>query len=142
MNLKLVTSIILIAIITSCSVNNEDDKPQVVRSEWHLKNVSGGLEGVNNDFDFNQVIWLFNESQSSLTVLNNNTNAVEDGLDSGTYIYALLDDGNNIFLIIDDNEFGSLTISNNILTIDQNITSNGSSADGFIYTFQLVETIE
>lgn len=142
MNLKFLTSIILIVIITSCSINNEDNKIQVLRSEWHLKNVSGGLEGVNNDFVLNQVIWMFNEPQSSLTVLNNNTNTVEDGLDSGTYTYALLNDGNNTFLIIDDGEFGGLTILNNILTIDQNITSTGSGADGFIYTFQLVETIE
>ena len=142
MNLKFVTSFILIVIITSCSINNEDDKIQVLRSEWHLKNVSGGLEGVNNDFVLNQVIWMFNEPQSSLTVLNNNTNAVEDGLDSGTYTYDLLDDGKNIFLIIDDNEYGGLTISNNILTIDQNLRSTGTGADGFIYSFQLVQTIE
>lgn len=142
MHLKFLTSIILIVISTSCSINNENNKPQVVRSEWHLKNVSGGLEGVNNDFVLNQIIWIFNESQSSLTVLNNNTNAVEDGLDSGTYTYALLNDSNNTFLIIDDNEFGGLTILNDILTIDQNITSTGSGADGFIYTFQLVETIK
>ncbi|MFH6768349.1 hypothetical protein V8G56_06355 [Gaetbulibacter aquiaggeris] len=43
MNLKFLTSIILIVISTSCSINNEDDIPQVLRSEWHLKNVSGGL---------------------------------------------------------------------------------------------------
>ena len=142
MNLKVLTSLIFIVILTSCSIKNEDDKPQVVRSEWHLKNVSGGLAGVNNDFDFNQVIWVFNESQGSLTVLNNNTNAVEDGLDSGTYNYSLLDDGNNTFLIIDDNEFGGLIILNNNLTIDQNLTSTGTGADGFIYSFQLVQTIE
>ena len=133
---------IFVVIITSCSINNDDDKPQVVRSEWHLKNVSGGLAGVNNDFDFNQVIWMFNELQGSLTVLNNNTNAVEDGLDSGTYNYSLLDDGTTTFLIIDDNEFGGLIILNNNLTIDQNLTSTGTGADGFIYSFQLVQTIE
>ena len=138
MNYKFLTSLILFVIITSCSINNDDDKPQVVRSEWHLKNVSGGLAGVNNDFDFKQVIWVFNELQGSLTVLNNNTNDVEDGLDSGTYNYSLLDDGNNTFLIIDDNEFGGLIILNNNLTIDQNLTITGTGADGFIYSFQLV----
>jgi len=85
---------------------------------------------------------VFNELQGSLTVLNNNTNDVEDGLDSGTYNYSLLDDGNNTFLIIDDNEFGGLIILNNNLTIDQNLTSTGTGADGFIYSFQLVQTIE
>lgn len=142
MKYKFLISLILIVIIASCSINNDDDKPQVVRSEWHLKNVSGGLAGVNNDFDFNQVIWVFNELQGLLTVLNNNTNAVEDGLDSGTYSYSMLDDGTNTFLIIDNSEFGGLTITNNNLTIDQNLTSTGTSADGFIYSFQLVQTIE
>ena len=142
MNYKFLTSLILFVIITSCSINNDDDKPQVVRSEWHLKNVSGGLAGVNNDFHFNQVIWVFNELQGSLTVLNNNTNAVEDGLDSGTYTYSILDDGTTTFLIIDENEFGGLIILNNNLTIDQNLTITGTGADGFIYSFQLVQTIE
>lgn len=142
MKLKIFRSLIFIFIMTSCSINNEDAIPQASRSEWHLRNVSGGLAGVNNDFDFNQVIWMFNEPLSSLTVLNNNTNAIEDGLDSGTYAYSILDDVNNTFLIIDDHEFGGLTISNNILTIDQNLISTGSGADGFIYTFQIVETIE
>ena len=45
-------------------------------------------------------------------------------------------------LIIDDNEFGGLIILNNNLTIDQNLTSTGTGADGFIYSFQLVQTIE
>ena len=142
MHLKFLIAIILIIIISSCSINNEDDTSKFVRSEWHLKNVSGGLAGVNNDFDINQIIWMFDEFQSSITVLNNNTNPLEDGLDSGSYVYSILNDGNNTFLIIDGNEYGSITVLTNNLIIDQNLTSTGTGADGFIYSFQLVETIE
>ncbi|WP_445954744.1 hypothetical protein [Yeosuana sp.] len=143
MKLKNIIYVVLMMTFSSCSLNSDSNTPQVVRNEWHLRNVSGGLEGVNNDLGFNTVIWIFNESSSSLKIENNNTNAsIEDGLDSGTYSYSLDEDGNNIFLTIDDYEMGSLTISTNQLIINQNLTSNGTAADGFIYTFRLVEIIE
>lgn len=142
MKLKPIIYIILIFAFASCSLNSENN-PQVVRSEWHLRNVSGGLSGVNNDFEFNTVIWTFNESLESINVENNNTNpAIEDGFDTGTYSYSLMDDGDHIFISIEDNEIGSLTFTSNELVIDQNLTSNGSVADGYIYTFRLVEIIE
>jgi len=57
-------------------------------------------------------------------------------------LISILNDGNNTFLIIDGNEYGSITVLTNNLIIDQNLTSTGTGADGFIYSFQLVETIE
>ena len=143
MKIKFVIAILFISILTGCSLSSDNNLPQVMRSDWHLKNVSGGLAGVNDEFSFNEIVWTFNETLSTLTVTNNNTdNSKEDGLDSGTYTYSLVDDGNNTFLVVDDNEIGSLTITINQLIIDENLTSNGAGADGFIYTFQLVQVTE
>ncbi|MCF8274967.1 MAG: hypothetical protein K9I95_14165 [Flavobacteriaceae bacterium] len=141
--MKFFTSIIFIIILTSCSLSSDNSNPQFVKTEWHLRTVTGGIEGVNNSFDFKTVIWTFDETLGLLYIVNNNTNtSAEDGFDSGTYTYSLLDNGNNSFITINQTEFGSLTILNKQLIINQNEKSTGSGADGFIYTFQLVEVIE
>jgi hypothetical protein len=143
MNLKIFISFIFFIVLTSCSLSNDTSNPKFVKTEWHLKTVSGGIDGVNNSFDFNTVIWTFDESLGVFYVVNNNTNTSnEDGFDSGTYTYSLQDNGNNSFITINQNEFGSLTILNKQLIINQNEKSTGSGADGYIYTFQLVEVIE
>lgn len=143
MKFKFLASVIFIVVLTSCSISSDNNNTQVVRTEWHLKNVSGGIEGVNDDFNYNIVVWTFDETLNTLTVSNNNTDtSKEDGLDSGTYTYSLIEEGSNTFLVVDDHEIGSLTLSTNELIIDENSTSNGNGADGFIYTFQLVQVTE
>lgn len=140
--MKFLTSAFFILLLTSCSLSN-DNNSQYVRTEWHLKNVTGGIDGVSNDFNLNTVIWTFNEVLGTLNIENNNTNAeLEDGFDTGNYTYSLIDNGNNSFIIINQTEFGSLTLSNNQMTINQNEKSTGTGADGYIYKFQLVEINE
>ncbi len=51
-------------------------------------------------------------------------------------------DETNKFLIINDNEYGGLIVNDTELIINQNITSSGSGADGFIYSFQKVIVVE
>lgn len=130
--------------LSSCSLdNNNDIKQQVYKSYWHLINVSGGFSGVDNDFDLNKIIWSFNEEENELTVTNTNTEDLEDGLDTGTYTYSVDEDDNkDLFLTINSNEFGNFTVSETQLIIDQNITTNGTGADGFIYTFKRVVIVE
>lgn len=128
--------------LTNCSVNSNDDSTQqVFITYWHLRNVSGGIAGVDIDFELNDIVWNFDEINGELMVNNTNTNdAIEDGLNSGTYTFSVEQNETNRFLIIDSNEFGGFTISQTQLQliIDQNITSTGSGADGFVYTFQRI----
>ncbi|MGE5944033.1 MAG: hypothetical protein ACM31G_06815 [Flavobacteriales bacterium] len=126
--------------LTNCSLNdvNNDDIPQVTRILWHLKNVSGGVDGVDNDFPTNKIVWEFNNATLKLTVSNTNTDtSIEDGLDSGTYTYSINEVGSDAYISINSNEVGKITIteSGNKLTINQNLKSTGSGADGYIYTF-------
>lgn len=130
--------------LTNCSIdNNNDVKQQVYKTYWHLINVSGGIAGVENDFALSKIIWTFNDETKILTVNNTNTDtAVEDGLDTGTYPYSILKVEKDEFLIINSNELGGFTFSETQLKIDQNSTSSGSGADGFIYTFKRVVIVE
>jgi len=125
--------------LTNCSLNDvNNDIPKVTRVLWHLKNVSGGVSGVDNDFASNKIVWEFKDATSTLIVSNTNTDAsIEDGLDSGTYTYSIIEVGSDAYIKINSNEVGKITISTsgNTLTINQNLKSTGSGADGYIYTF-------
>ena len=69
----LITFLSLIT-LTNCSISNEDNStPQVYKTYWHLINVSGAFAGVNNDFELNKIVWLFNDTENTLTVSNNNS---------------------------------------------------------------------
>ncbi|WNH07570.1 hypothetical protein [Thalassobellus suaedae] len=128
---------------TNCSIDGNETSEVITKTYWHLRNVSGGIAGVDNNFNLDEIIWSFNELTGNLTVTNNNTDdTVEDALESGNYSFSVTTDNTNKYLIINDNEYGGLLFSETELIIDQNITSSGSGADGFIYTFQRVLVIE
>lgn len=128
-------------ILTSCSIgndNNNDIQP-IVLNFWHLINTSGGLAGIDDSFELDTVVWSFNESNGTMTVENNNTEETkEDGLESGTYPFSFITEGDEEFIIIDGNELGKITANQTNFVINQNKTSEGDVADGFIYTFQRV----
>ena len=125
--------------ITSCSLENDTNQDeQTYKSLWHLRNVSGGVSGVNDNFDLEAIVWSFNETTLKLTVENNNTDDTkQDGWDSGTYDYSFTQTGSKDYLIIDGTEVGELTFtSQNSMVINENEKSTGTGADGLIYTFQ------
>lgn len=130
--------------LTNCSINSNDtNQPQVITVYWNLVNVSGGVSGVDIDYGTGDIVWLFDEVNTTLTVTNTNTDdSLEDGLDSGTYPYSVIDDGHDLFLSINATEFGNFTVTGNQLVIDQNITTSGTGADGYVYTFEKTTVIE
>ncbi len=131
---------------TNCSISNDNNSdPQVIRVLWNLKNVSGGVAGVDNDFTTGKIVWEFNENTKKVTVTNSNTdNNLEDGLDSGTYSYDIITSGTSskAYLVIASNEIGSITVTETQLVINQNETSTGPVADGYIYTFNKTVIVE
>ncbi|WP_242086585.1 hypothetical protein [Aestuariivivens sediminis] len=136
--------LILALSFTSCSLNTDtNDNQQSYKSLWHLRNVSGGVSGVNDDFELETIIWTFNEVDAILTVENNNTDDTkQDGLDTGTYSYSVIQEGSSTFLSVDGTEMGEVVVTQSSMVIDENETSGGPAADGFIYTFQRVLVAE
>jgi len=119
-------------IIASC--NNDDSiQATIINGTWNLKNISGGLVGINDDYNQGIIKWIFDNQALTLTVENNNSqNTIYDGFESGIYSYSILESGGNSYLIVEDTEFGGYTLTEKNLIIDQNKTSTGSGADGFI----------
>ena len=119
-------------VISSC--NNDDSiQATIINGTWNLKNISGGLAGINDDYNQGIIKWIFDSQALTLTVENNNSqNTIYDGFESGIYSYSILESGGNSYLIVEDIEFGGFAITENNLVIDQNKTTAGSGADGFI----------
>ena len=140
MKLKSVILLFISFTFLSCSLgDNNNNNNEVVLTQWNLIHVTGGIAGVDETFEIGDIIWFFDDTSGQLTVTNNNTDdTVQDGLDTGVYNYSFIDTGTNVFISINDIEFGALLIfsNNQQFNIDQNITSEGSGADGFLFTFE------
>ena len=118
-------------LLISCSTNNNLS----IEQKFYLVNVSGGFAGVNENFDKGQIIWTFNEQNSTLNI-EKNTNESFSGLDEGIYSYSIDNINNQLFLHIDENELGGVSTYENGMIIDENMRSTGSGADGFIMTLE------
>ncbi len=122
--------------LVGCGNTDDDDSSQndAINGVWHLKNISGGLLGVDIDYNKGEVKWTFNEGNKTLVIENNiMTTGPEDihvGLDSGTYTYKVELEGDTKILFINEAQSGRLSIISGILKIDDNI-----AADGFLSEF-------
>mgnify|MGYP004285581033 FL=1 len=117
-----------------CS-DDESNQTETLNGIWNLKNVSGGLAGINIDYNQGDVKWSFNLENNTLIVENNIiTTGPEDiyaGLESGTYNIEITQSGEIQTLFINNTERGVLILLNDNLKID-----DGLYADGFITEFE------
>lgn len=140
MKAKLFNVAILLFLITSCSENNLNDSipAQIETEEWHLIKSSGGLKGTSNQFDLESSIWIFNSNNATISITNNNKDAIDLlPLPSGTYMYSILEINGINYISIKGDEFGKISFPNiDTLIINQNKTSTGNKTDLYIYTFE------
>lgn len=136
MKVKLLSVLILFVLqLGSCCDDTDEIQTQnnTINGIWYLKNVSGGFVGINIDYLYGDVKWVFNPN-GILIVQNNITTSgpesIYAGLESGTYSYRVVQNGNIQTLLIENVEKGNITIKNNTLKIDECVTS-----DGFLMEF-------
>jgi len=119
------------------SCNNDDDATNDLSliGEWNLINVSGGVGGLDIDYDRGWIVWNFNEDM----VLIENNSPIDNGpitQASGTYTYTIISANDKNFLVLDGQEKGQIIFENDSFTIDQNEYSTGSGNDGFGIYFE------
>lgn len=127
----------VIFLFTSIGCSNDDDTtsdPDINTSElngtWNLVNVNGGFVGIDHDFSTGTIVWVFNDTNTTVTITNNNTDdAIEDLLPTGTYDYTVVTIGDNLELIVDSVNRGNFEITMNQFTIVE------QPRDGFRFTF-------
>tara|TARA_B100001105_G_scaffold241774_1_gene221423 strand:+ start:641 stop:1042 length:402 start_codon:yes stop_codon:yes gene_type:complete len=130
---KLLYIFLGLSLMFGCS-DDESNQTETLNGIWNLKNVSGGLAGINIDYNQGDVKWSFNLENNTLIVENNIiTTGPEDiyaGLESGTYNIEITQSGEIQTLFINNTERGVLILLNDNLKIDEGF------ADGFITEFE------
>lgn len=123
----------ILILITNCSTSS-DTSDDPIAGDWNLKTMTGGFAGVNNSFQGGEVVWIFNEEDSSLTIEVNIISMIPTeryyGLQAGTYTYELVEENDVTTLYANDSKVGTISFSENELLID-----DGIAVDGFLLTF-------
>jgi len=130
------TFYILVLMLFTLSCNSDDDTQQnsepTLDGSWSLVNVTGGLAGVDDDFEIGLIIWDFNQDNLELTVTNNNTvSVIYDGFPTGTYDYEIFTETNGEMSVVINTV--SYRVTN--LTSSQLVIDEGVVADGFLLSF-------
>ena len=120
-----------------CDKKDNTTQMETLNGKWNLKNISGGFAGVDDDFEMGLVTWTFDQTSSTLSVVNNSTQEfIYSGYETGTYNYIIFSYSNgNKYMIINGTEHGKYLIQGNLLTINENELQSGAGADGFIFEF-------
>lgn len=147
MKRNLLIALSFIFILSSCSLdsdsNAENENQDVILYTWHLVKTEGGLAGINDQFDLDTIVWTFDELNGIIEIENNNDDDTKQALlDSGTYNFSISTIIGENFIFIDSVEYGEITINTSTFVIDENNKTDSQGADGFIYTFQRVESTQ
>ncbi|REH43901.1 hypothetical protein C7448_1127 [Tenacibaculum gallaicum] len=129
----------------NCNSDNEIPQAETINGTWNLKNVNGGFTGVDVNYENETVTWQFNAKTETLTVkstlINNGPQSTYLPLQSGTYNYYLSEANGKTFVHIKDfgihtdDEYGSYSVQDGVLIINQNEGFEGSAVDTFVLTF-------
>jgi hypothetical protein len=137
MRIRKLCSLIILSLVffTNCNSDDGSNQSETLNGIWNVKNISGGFAGIDDDYDAGIVTWTFNNQV--ITIKNNESQGnIYSGFESGTYTYSINEVNGNNYITINNAEYGGCTLSINNLTIDQNQSSSGSGADGFMLQFE------
>ncbi|MCK0144279.1 hypothetical protein MWU78_01290 [Arenibacter sp. F26102] len=133
----IILSLGILLVLLGCTTENSHGNEVLVRGSWNLTNVSGGFAGVDDDFEKGKIVWEFDAKADTLMVVNNDeSNSIYNGLPTATYTYSVLQEKDKFYLVVNDKEIGGITVGETKLLLDQNSTTFGSGADGFILVFE------
>jgi hypothetical protein len=123
----------LIFALNGCSTDGTPENNDKLNGTWSLINVSGGFAGVDEDIEKGEIVWKFNAGEETLVVSDNyGSNDHYYGLPIGTYTYSVLEGEGQYYLQLNDKEVGQVIVAKSKFLLDQNSTTSGSGADGFV----------
>lgn len=129
---------LVVLVITAFACKKSIDTPSneiTLKGNWNMKNVSGGLIGLNLDYNPGEVIWIFNITTNKLSVTNNiistGPKSIYARYQTGTYDYYTTTLNSIEQLYVDSTLLGVMTIGINTLNLD-----DGVAADGFLTVFE------
>mgnify|MGYP007014080552 CR=1 FL=1 len=128
----LALSLILVTFFNVGCTQEDDDEDKGIYGTWHLSNVSGGLAGINLDYERGEVTWEFkvgDKLEVENNILTDGPKSIFAGLETGVYSFSVTEYGGDQTLNIDGQYSGSVEIGTT-LRLDE-----GVDADGFLKSF-------
>ena len=128
--------VVLVITVFACKKSIDTPSNEItLKGNWNMKNVSGGLIGLNLDYNPGEVIWIFNITTNKLSVTNNiistGPKSIYARYQTGTYDYYTTTLNSIEQLYVDSTLLGVMTIGINTLNLD-----DGVAADGFLTVFE------
>lgn len=131
---------ILCIIALSCSCNTyknlSEEQEYSINGVWHLKNTRGGLNEINDDYDFGAITWTFDDVGQTLTVEKNNAINTLYGIEPGTYSYVIQEYNGYTYIMVEKLQFRLDALDNSSIKIIQNVLIFGVGVHGFILEFR------
>ena len=123
----------MIFALNGCSTDGTAENNDKLNGTWSLINVSGGFAGIDKDLEKGEIVWKFDAGEGTL-VVSKNYGPYDHyyGLPIGTYTYTVLEGKGQYYLQLNDKEVGEVVVARSKLLLDQNSTTSGSGADGFV----------
>ena len=137
--MKILSKLLLALVLLSAFTCNKDvippDNSITLNGNWNMKNVSGGLIGLNLDYNPGEVIWNFNTTTEKLSVTNNiittGPKSIYARYATGLYDFYTTTINSMEYLYVDSARVGTITIGTNALLLD-----DGIDVDGFLTRFE------
>ena len=135
-NLVLFFGLALSFVATSCNLDNFSsfEEQTQINSSYVLKNTSGGIAGINDNFNNGDVIWDFNGINHTLKVTKK-VNTTGSGIPAGNYTYTLKQEGKTRLLVIKQADVIYTTLTYESLNENGIVFKDEAIADGFQFTF-------
>lgn len=134
MKVKFIFLLVFLAWCASCSDTDDTIPQDPLEGVWHLKNVYGGIQGIDLDYEVGDVVWNFAMDQSTLrvetTFLTTGPKSIYKGLDSGRYTLGFEKQDTTRTILIEGIKYRVLEIDQTDLVLD-----DGLAADGFVRRF-------
>lgn len=140
-NMKLLPFFLFFLCLLSCKNDDDiitntdisDTNTLELDGKWSMISVTGGFIGTDHFFDKEVVVWIFDQTNKTIQVKNNNeNNSLEDGLSSGTYEYSINTIEDNQELLINGNSIGNFELSDD----KKKFILEEVFRDGFRYEFE------
>ncbi len=136
--MKTLSKLFMALVLLSAFTCNKDVYPLdniSLSGNWNMKNVSGGLIGLDLDYNIGDVIWNFNTNTSQLSVTNNiltnGPKSIYAKFQTGTYSYYIDTLNTSLELYVDSSSVGLITVGISALLLD-----DGVATDGFLTRFE------
>ena len=130
----LIFTLTITFLMVSCSETSKFSKNSI-KNTWMLKSVIGGLQGLQLDYNGQEVNWTFYDNNTVKIdnyTLANSTYDTYAAFSTGTYTYEVRVVNNESILYINNRKQGVFTIADEKLMLD-----DGLASDGFLRTFDL-----